>query len=231
MDSIVQGFVFDGKEVRFVNGLPVANDVAIALGYAAPAKTISTKVSEKNKGLTEMVTPGGTQSVTVLKEAGIYQLIFSSKLESAKRFQDWVFEEVLPSIRKTGSYSVTQRPNPVALPPRDTIEYVEAAVALEAMPDSTLKALLRDSMVDEICLRRSGQQQLIAGSQKQYTTVKIRAKQIGYSLKEIGDGSALGRFVHKRVTVAYQEMVGRYPVYHYEITPELDTAIHTFFGA
>lgn len=53
----------------------------------------------------------------------------------------------------------------------------------------------------------------------------------GYSLREIGNGTALGRYIHQRIPVAYQEMVGRYPVYHYEITPELDIAIHTFFGA
>jgi hypothetical protein len=57
-----------------------------------------------------MVTPGGMQSVTVLEEAGIYQLVFGSKLPSAKVFQKWVFEEVLPSIRETGSYSATKQP-------------------------------------------------------------------------------------------------------------------------
>ena len=97
-------FDFQGHEIRWVDGKPVANDVAAALGYADPAKTVSTKVKAKNKGVTKMVTPGGTQSVTVLEESGIYQLIFGSKLESAEIFQDWVFSEVLPSIRQTGGY-------------------------------------------------------------------------------------------------------------------------------
>ncbi|MFM6250141.1 MAG: Bro-N domain-containing protein, partial [Dolichospermum sp.] len=48
--------------------------------------------------------------MTVLEEAGIYQLVFGSKLPSAKIFQKWVFEEVLPSIRKTGSYSASRQP-------------------------------------------------------------------------------------------------------------------------
>ena len=109
-DCSIQLFHFESQEIRFIDGKPVANDVAAVLGYADSAKTISTKVSPKNKGVTKMVTPGGMQSVTVLEEAGIYQLIFSSKLESAERFQDWVFEEVLPSIRKTGSYSVQSQP-------------------------------------------------------------------------------------------------------------------------
>ena len=101
-------FSFEGQQVRFVEGKPLANDVAMVLGYADPAKTVSTKVFPENKGVTKTVTPGGMQSVTVLEEAGVYQLIFSSKLESAAKFQQWVFNEVLPSIRKTGSYSISQ---------------------------------------------------------------------------------------------------------------------------
>jgi prophage antirepressor-like protein len=97
-------FNFENSEVRFVDGKPVASDVAKVLGYAYPKSAINKKVSEKNKGVVELATPGGIQSVIVLEESGIYQLIFSSKLESAQKFQDWVFEEVLPQIRKTGSY-------------------------------------------------------------------------------------------------------------------------------
>ena len=99
-------FNFEDNEIRFVDGLPVANDVAKVLGYADVSATISKKVFPDNKGLAKIETPGGMQSITVLKEAGIYQLIFSSKLSHAQKFQQWVFNEVLPSIRKTGSYSV-----------------------------------------------------------------------------------------------------------------------------
>ena len=56
-----------------------------------------------------MQTPGGIQSVTVLEEPGIYQLIFGSKLPCAEKFQDWVFEEVLPTIRKTGQYAIAHQ--------------------------------------------------------------------------------------------------------------------------
>ena len=103
-------FLFESQEVRFIDGKPVANDVAAVLGYTDPAKTISTKVFPQNKGVTKAVTPGGIQSVTVLEEAGIYQLIFSSKLKSAQKFQQWVFEEVLPSLRATGKYEIAPQP-------------------------------------------------------------------------------------------------------------------------
>jgi prophage antirepressor-like protein len=98
-------FQFDNQDIRFVDGKPVANDIAQVLGYIDPAKTISTKVKDKNKSVTKMVTVDNKlRDIILLEEAGIYQLIFSSKLPSAEAFQDWVFEEVLPSIRKTGTY-------------------------------------------------------------------------------------------------------------------------------
>ena len=93
----------------------VANDVAKALGYKDPVHTVRNIVWEENKGVAEISTPGGRQNVTIINEAGVYQLIFRSKLESAKQFQKWVFEEVLPSIRKNGFYvSDNLTPNQLA---------------------------------------------------------------------------------------------------------------------
>lgn len=117
-------FQFESQDIRFVDGKPVANDVAKILGYTDPAKAVSTKVKAKNKGVTKLVTAGGVQSVTVLEESGIYQLIFSSKLPSAEKFQDWVFEDVLPSIRQTGGYGVVKTP-------QTYIEALEAIIVAE----------------------------------------------------------------------------------------------------
>lgn len=102
-------FLFESQEIRFANGKPVANDVAAVLGYKDPADAVWRKVFPENKGVCKIQTPGGMQSVTVLEEPGIYQLIFSSKLESAQKFQQWVFGEVLPAIRETGSYSTDRQ--------------------------------------------------------------------------------------------------------------------------
>ena len=104
---MLKKFSFESQEIRFVDGKPVANDVARILGYADTAKTVSTKVKPKNRSVTKLVTVDGKlRDVTVLEEAGIYQLIFGSKLPIAEKFQDWVFDEVLPSIRKTGKYEL-----------------------------------------------------------------------------------------------------------------------------
>jgi prophage antirepressor-like protein len=102
-------FQFDSQSIRFIDGKPIANDVATVLGYKDPANAISRKIKDKNKGVCKMQTPGGIQSVTVLEEPGIYQLIFGSKLPCAEKFQDWVFEEVLPTIRKTGQYAIAHQ--------------------------------------------------------------------------------------------------------------------------
>ena len=86
----------------------VGKDVAAALGYANPKNAVPAHVSEEDKGVTELMTPGGKQNMTVINESGLYALIFGSKLESAKRFKHWVTSEVLPSIRTHGVYAVDE---------------------------------------------------------------------------------------------------------------------------
>lgn len=106
--------IFDNPEfgkVRAVsmNGTPwfVGKDVAEALGYGAGkslANAVSKHVDEEDKGVTEMMTPGGVQKVILINESGLYSLILSSKLPNARKFKRWVTSEVLPAIRQTGGY-------------------------------------------------------------------------------------------------------------------------------
>lgn len=93
-----------------INGEPwfVGKDVAEALGYVETAKAIREHVDTEDKGVSEMDTPGGKQRMAIINESGMYALIFGSKLDSAKRFKRWVTHDVLPSIRKTGSYSINK---------------------------------------------------------------------------------------------------------------------------
>lgn len=82
----------------------VGKDVAEALGYSQPAKAIREHVKDTHKGVSEMDTPGGRQQIIIIDEAGLYSLVLRSKLPAAEAFQEWVVAEVLPTIRKTGSY-------------------------------------------------------------------------------------------------------------------------------
>lgn len=101
-------------EVRIVmiDGEPwlVGRDVAVALGYSNSRDAIATHVEEEDKGVAKCDTLGGKQDVVVINESGLYALVFGSKLESAKRFKRWVTKEVLPEIRKTGSYQKPMTP-------------------------------------------------------------------------------------------------------------------------
>ena len=89
----------------------VGKDVADALGYGKGKSlnnAVSRHVDDDDKGVTEMMTPGGRQNFVIINESGLYSLILSSKLPTAKQFKRWVTLEVLPNIRKTGGYIAGQ---------------------------------------------------------------------------------------------------------------------------
>lgn len=88
----------------------VSKDVAKALGYSNSRDAISKHVFDDDKGVAKCDTPSGRQEMSVINESGLYALIFGSKLDSAKRFKHWVTSEVLPSIRRTGSYQKPMTP-------------------------------------------------------------------------------------------------------------------------
>ncbi len=113
--SVANIRIFENQEfgkVRtvLIDGEPwfVGKDVAEILCYKETAKAIREHVDEDDKGVSEMDTPGGIQKVVIINESGLYSLILSSKLESSKKFKKWVTSEVLPSLRKTGTYSMEQ---------------------------------------------------------------------------------------------------------------------------
>ncbi len=86
----------------------VGKDVATALGYVNSRKALADHVHEEDKGVTKCDTLGGRQELSIINESGLYALILSSKLDSAKRFKHWVTSEVLPAIRKHGMYAVDE---------------------------------------------------------------------------------------------------------------------------
>ncbi len=91
-----------------IDGEPwaVGKDVAVALGYAKPTDAVRKHVDTEDRGISKMETPSGEQDTVIINESGMYSLILSSKLPSAKRFKRWVTSEVLPALRKTGSYTI-----------------------------------------------------------------------------------------------------------------------------
>lgn len=85
----------------------VGKDVATILGYSNPRDALSRHVDEEDKdGVAIHDSMGREQTTTIINESGLYALVFGSKLDTAKQFKHWVTHDVLPAIRKTGSYSM-----------------------------------------------------------------------------------------------------------------------------
>lgn len=126
----------------------VGYDVAKALGYVKPRNAISVHVDDedKNTALIQGAIQGGTQgnpNMTIINESGLYSLILSSKLPTAKRFKRWVTSEVLPAIRRTGGYgTATQAAE--TLPARETMndDYLRAASIVASCKNERLPCVL-----------------------------------------------------------------------------------------
>lgn len=106
--NIINAIYLEKKNVRIVmNNLEpwfIAKDVAQILGYKNTRDALRVHVDTEDKGVVNHDTLGGKQKMSIINEAGVYSLIFSSKLPQAKEFKRWITHEVLPSIRKNGEY-------------------------------------------------------------------------------------------------------------------------------
>lgn len=114
MDSNLQLFAFEGSQVRAleIKNEPwfVGKDVAEILGYKKARNAIAQHVDDEDKKEAPIQgTLGGTQSMTIINESGLYSLILSSKMPNAKKFKRWVTSEVLPTIRKHGAYMTDEK--------------------------------------------------------------------------------------------------------------------------
>ena len=93
------------------NGEPwfIGKDVAEALGYEASRNAITKHVDDEDKLTHQISASGQNRNMTVINESGLYSLILSSKLPTAKKFKRWVTSEVLPAIRKHGNYTAPKQ--------------------------------------------------------------------------------------------------------------------------
>lgn len=111
MKNNIVAFNYEEQQVRTIekNSEPwfVGKDVADILGYTDTAQAVRKHIDDEDKGVVEMTTPGGKQNMVIINESGLYSLILSSKLPTARAFKRWVTSEVLPAIRKTGGYKIT----------------------------------------------------------------------------------------------------------------------------
>lgn len=122
MNQIV-AFDFESHDVRVVLGqdgepMFVAADLLSTLNLDRKALE---RLDDDEKGVSSIHTPGGQQEMTVVNESGLFNLVLGSRKPEAKRFKRWVTHEVLPSIRKTGSYAVSGSVAALPAPTQDRV--------------------------------------------------------------------------------------------------------------
>lgn len=136
---------FGDLRILRINGEPwfVGRDVAMALGYVKPENAVSIHVDQEDKTTTLIQGNGSNykSKTTIINESGLYSLILSSKLESAKKFKHWVTSEVLPSIRKHGAYATDAVLARMDEHPELISEYIEQLRAENAKARAAREAL------------------------------------------------------------------------------------------
>jgi prophage antirepressor-like protein len=188
----LQNFEFEGQGVRFVGTMEnpewVAVDVAAILDIQNIRQNL-TEFDDDEKGVCSIYTLGGEQEFLTVTESGLYRLIFKSRKPVAKRFQKWVFSEVLPSIRKTGSYSVLQSTSgdPALLPVRvrkEKLELIQIGIdiisQLGGLDDRTelqFKDLTRSIVLDDVLQTPA----LPSGEERLEWPVSDRAVVLGFN--------------------------------------------------
>lgn len=159
--KILRLFQFEEQNVRtlVIDDEPyfVGKDVAEILGYAKPRNAISVHVDDEDKKDAPIQGPlGGVQTMTMVNESGLYSLILSSKLPTAKKFKRWVTSEVLPTIRKHGAYMTEQKIEEALLNPDTLItlakqlkaEKEQRLLAQKQVEKMTPKAVFHDAVAN-----------------------------------------------------------------------------------
>lgn len=182
MTNEIMNFQFDGNDVRTmqINGEAwfVGKDVASVLGYQRTAKAIQDHVDEEDKDEVPVRDSiGRMQKTPIINESGLYSLILSSKLPSAKRFKRWITSEVLPAIRKHGAYITDQKIEEILLNP-DTI--IKLATELKTEREGRLIA---EQRVNELTPKATYYDLVLKN--KSLVTITQIAKDYGMSGQEL----------------------------------------------
>ena len=224
-------FGFENQQVRFV-GTPdqpewVAQDVGTILELQNIRQLLA-KFDEDEKGVCTIYTPGGQQEMLTVTEPGLYRLIFKSRKAVAKRFQRWLFHDILPSIRRTGSYTINQSQKPPkALIAARAIHEIAQLVA-EISP--RLAQYLIDCTISEVL-----EQAALPERTETLRGVVEIAEEMGFSVN-LHNRCQLGRFVKAsevgHLAICEKRLVNGTlrEVYCYPDNEKVRRVIRGFFG-
>jgi hypothetical protein len=230
---------FDKDGIELIIDTATGESFASISGYARMSGLTQQAISKRLKvgnfesiKTAEILTTTGLKTHNLIPESIIVQWLPKDNPTLASQIMQLgvrVFMHKLAGYEVTTT-AVNQSIPERQLPPvRDAVDYANAAQTVQGLKDGILKQLIADLLVDELSLDQNLKYLPVAEKSKQYTIAKVRAKSLGYTETQIGSGTKLGRFVKAQIEPAFQEQIGRYPVYHYEINSALDTVIHAFF--
>lgn len=170
------------------------SDVANALGYAIPSKAVNTHC----KGVSKMEVPtnGGVQSLLFITEGDLYRLITHSKLPSAEKFEHWVFDEVLPSIRKHGAYMTPETLEAAILNP-DTMIKLCQALKDEQAKNRELEILNSELTVDKAIMQPKADYFDELVDRNLLTNFRETAKQLGIKQRQFVDWLLGHKYIYR----------------------------------
>ncbi len=164
----------------------VGKDVAQVLGYSNTKDALAKRVDPEDKRGSQITTPSGVQEMTIINESGLYSMILTSKLPSAKDFKRWVTSEVLPSIRKHGAYMTPETLQAAILNPDTMIQLCQQLKA-EQDKSRALEAANAQLAVDKQIMQPKADyfDQLV--ERNTLTNFRETAKQLGVPPKKFVD--------------------------------------------
>ena len=173
--------VMQGDEPWFV-----AKDVCDCLELTNTAQTIS-YLDDDEKGVTTNYTPGGKQEMSMISEAGLYSLILRSRKPEAKAFKRWVTHDILPSIRKTGSYSAPSAPAKAEISVQSEVECALLILKAAGITGNQL-AIAADNYYRKrtgLSVIEASGVELVAPKQQQFLTPTQLGKELGLSGRKV----------------------------------------------
>ena len=183
MNDLIQTFNFGVNEVR--TAIKDNGDVYFCLVDVLPVLGLENRAISKfnldYKGVEKLATPtnGGIQNITFVNEPNLYRVIFRSNKAEARQFQDWVFNEVLPTIRKTGSYNT----KPTELTAKEKVECLNILMSTfgDVLSKEAKETILVTTSENLLGLDLGYRPQV----QKTYTATQI-GEQLGISSNKVG---------------------------------------------
>ncbi len=215
--QIFQNSEFGEIRVLFKDNLEWFNtlDLCFILEYKNSRDAVKRHVDEEDVVKHDTLSNGGNQQMLYVNESGLYSLIFGSKLESAKKFKRWITSEVLPSLRKTGSYSIGQTSKELELKEKEI--QLKTAEFLNNMADSIL--------IHEYKILNAHATKVLTGD---FLLLLPAAGEITYSATEIGKMLGISANMVGRLTKKHNLRIEEYGKVFYDKSKYSSKEVETF---